>query len=427
MSKTLVKYSREIRQTLDQLTGNCTDKKYLVAVSGGADSVFLARILNALKLNMALAHVNYHQRGKESDADEKFCLALAKELGCKLFTRSFSNKTLAKSSSFQEQARDFRYSFFNEVMEKEKIDYIVLAHHANDQAETVLLQLFRGATVNGLGGMKMEDGKKLRPLLNITKDEILDALKSEGWRWREDKSNAISDYNRNFIRNKVLPLVEKRWPGIVQTLVKNASIIQEQAKVLKAINTVSFSFDKDFIVKRKDIFDSPVRLNFMKALHENGFDKKSVAKILLAKPETESKTFSSKQGILVIKSEEIAFYKEKPGQAILLNKGSNWVVKGIDLSFLKETEEYINAVSIKGGLNLRCWNSGDKFRPLGMKGFKKVSDFLTGLKLNSVQKAKVMVLEDEEKVVWLVGFRIDDRVKIEQGQTKKILHLRAEK
>lgn len=427
MSKSLVKYSKEIRQILNQLTSNCTDKKYLVAVSGGADSVFLARVFHELKLNFSLAHVNYHQRGKESDGDEKFCLALAKELGCKIHTCSFNAKGSKKGTSFQEQARDFRYTFFNEIIKKEKIDYIVLAHHANDQAETILLQLFRGAAVDGLGGMKMADGNKLRPFLNIPKDEILSALKSEGLFWREDKSNASSDYNRNYLRNEIIPIIEKRWPGIVQTLVKNAILLQEQAHVLKSIKTVSFNFDADFIVKRTDLSDASTRLNFMKALQEHGFDMKSVAKLLAANPDSASKTFASKHGTLVIKSDQIAFYTEKQNKAILTNKGNKVIVKGIELSFLKNLEEKINASSIKGNLNLRHWKSGDKFKPLGMKSFKKVSDFLTDLKLNSVQKAKVMVVEDEEKLVWIVGLRIDERVKLEQGLTKKMIHLKAEK
>lgn len=395
---------------------------FLLAVSGGPDSVLLAHIFHHLKLSFSIAHVNYGLRGKDSGADERFVEALADTLDVSCFIKKAPiKKTNAGGKSIQMQAREIRYAFFDAIL-KEQNSILVLAHHANDQVETVLLNFFRGCGIDGLTGMKTMEGKKLRPLLNVFKNEILAALEEKKIPYRTDKSNKKDDYKRNFLRNRVVPQLQEKWPGIVNTILENTERLNLVANALHQQKTTKhILFDKDFSLNTTELSaDLLLAETFMKQAVQNGFHLKELRKLLQNKKNNETKKLVGKTGQIERKGPQLNFILNKPTgtPAALDIKGNQISIKIPATGFLRHAQERINAHTIKGPLQLRLWKNGDKMVPLGMKGFKKISDLLTDLKLSTSQKNQVYVLCDQEKIVWLVGFRIDNRVKL-NGKEKK--------
>lgn len=390
-----------------------------MGVSGGPDSVLLAHIFHTLNLPFCIAHVNYRLRGNDSEADEQLVKKLAQKFKVKCFVyRAKKQELEKKGASLQMLARDLRYRFFEKVAQQEKTDYTVLAHHANDQVETVLLNFFRGCGLDGLTGMKVLDQKKFRPLLTVKKETIEAALKEKKIAFRLDRSNLEDDYKRNFLRNTILPKLEKKWPGIQQTVLDNVQRLDSAAKALASVKPKAIDFNQNFILDIKTLGTDAVFMDhFKKQMVQAGFDLKEIEK-LLRNTSTETKKISGPRGQLEKKSGQLRFVttvstNKKP---TLHKKGNRVSVDIPNLGCFKSLAEEIDATSIKGKLVLRPWQAGDKMMPLGMKGFKKVSDLLTDLKLPLSLKQQVYVLHDTEKIVWLVGFRIDERVKLKDSK-----------
>ena len=182
------------------------NEKLLLAISGGVDSVVLAHLLKEENYNFSFAHCNFKLRGKESEKDEAFCRKLAKKLNVKFYSHQFNVAEYKNENKISTQmaARDLRYNWFNEVLKKEKLDFILTAHNANDVIETFLLNIVRGTGINGLKGIKQVNGKVLRPILHIKKEKILHYAKKNKIKFRLDKSNLEAKYERNFIRLKVI-------------------------------------------------------------------------------------------------------------------------------------------------------------------------------------------------------------------------------
>lgn len=411
-----------IRKTVEQLledhVKDTRQKHYLLGVSGGPDSVLLAHVFHALGLKFSMAHVNYGLRGKESDADEAFVKKLAHELNVQCFVKKavVLNK---KGESLQMQARALRYAFFESLMQKEKCHVLVLAHQANDQVETLLLNLFRGCGIDGLTGMKVWDDKKFRPLLAINKNTVLDALHDKKIKYRTDSSNAKNDYKRNFLRNQVVPLLEKKWPGIEKTLLENIQRFTSAAKALEQKTNYHFGFDQNFVIDLHQLNTNAILANtFKKQAVKAGFKLDPLQKLLNNKtPGT--KNLSGKTGRLEKKGQTLRFMvnHEQEELPALEIKGNQVSISIPQKHVLRSLNEEIDARSIKGPLKLRPWQTADRMIPLGMKGSRLISRMLTDLKLPLSEKKQVQVLCDNEKIVWLVGFRIDERVKLKDRKT----------
>jgi tRNA(Ile)-lysidine synthase len=426
MSNTFAQLKKTVSVFLHDHVAGCQHARYLLAVSGGGDSVLLAHLFHSLNLEFGISHVNYGLRGSESDADAVFVKNLAKKFNVPFHFKKVHAKALkAKGESIQMLARDVRYAFFEDLLRDEGYDCIVLAHHGSDQVETVLMNLFRGCGTDGLTGMDAVNEKKIRPLLSIAQAEIKKALKEKRIRFRTDSSNLKNDYKRNYLRNVVIPAIEKQWPGVEKTMLRNIENFTSAALVLSGNKQDHIDFSSPFTFRFSEL-NEVAKANFVKTAHANGFQA-TVLKKILKKQSGESKLLKGKSGLLEIKHDRILYMPQnsQTHEPVVKIEGNDLIVSGIDTGFLNRLSECISLRSIKGKPVLKKWGAGDKMMPLGMKNQKKISDLLTERKLTLSQKKNVYLLHDDEKALWLVGFRIDERVKLTgRENSNEVLNLR---
>ncbi|MCX7761993.1 MAG: tRNA lysidine(34) synthetase TilS [Candidatus Kryptonium sp.] len=431
--------------------------KIIVAVSGGVDSIVLLDLLNELKnqlkLELIVAHFNHKLRGEESDEDENFVKAFASQLGLECYVRSEDTREYCKTKkiSIQEGARELRYNFFETLRLLKGFDKIAIAHNANDNAETVLLNLFRGSGVSGLAGIQVKRGNIIRPLLFATRDEIETYASEKGLPYRIDSSNFKTAYRRNYIRLKLLPLISENInPAIIETLNRTAQIFSELSEfvryeVSKIINFITieenpgkvlidihrlksylFFIQESVIISAIETFFNE-RIDFAKVLAVlNLIDSTPGSSIAISK---NLYVYRDRQYLVFLRKPEFAeteiYTYVHPGEKFETNFFifSSEFVKKEEVQFNRDSQiEYIDADLIADELILRNWQPGDWFVPLGMKGRKKISDFLIDLKIPVYDKKKILVLESEGKIVWVCGLRLDDRFKITDS-TQKILKI----
>jgi len=430
--------------------------KVLVALSGGADSVFLLHFFLKFKkrlgIDISAFHLNHNLRGKDALDDEKFCRALCEEKNVELFVISEDVKSFAKQRklSLEEAGRTIRYERLNEIAGKNAFTKIATAHNAGDNAETVMLNLIKGAGLRGLSGIPFKRDKIIRPILILNAEEIRDYLKKLKISYRVDKSNLSSGYERNFLRNEIFPRLKKKLnPRLEQKILSSSMIIRElrsfiekqiflmeQAAIkfssgelrisLKRLGNFDTSLWKEFLktsVEKKIGIDLSVdNINALVKLVSNQTGKKaSLPKkfaafkdrnFLLVKPIKPGLEKSSKKIIRV--NEEVQLNDHK----LSIRLVNNADVKKSQ----KKSVEFISADYLSTSFQLRKWKAGDRFHPLGMKGSKKISDFLTDEKIPPGRKKEQLVLTNSGKIVWVLNLRIDDRFKI-TPDTKKVIKL----
>ncbi len=454
MVKDLINRFREFVQKNKLISPN---DKIIVAVSGGVDSVVLLDILNELKnqlkIELIVAHFNHKLRGVESDEDEEFVRRFASNLGLECYVRSEDTKEYCKRNkiSIQEGARELRYNFFETLKLLKGFDKIATAHNANDNAETVLLNLFRGSGVNGLAGIQVKRGSIIRPLLFATRDEIEAYANEKGLQYRIDSSNLKTSYRRNYIRLKLLPLISENInPGIIETLNRTAQIFSElsefiQHEVSKITKFIAIEENPEKVLVdiqrlksylyfiQESVIISVVetffkeRIDFARVLSVlNLIDSTPGSSVMLS---GDLLVYRDRQHLVFLRKREFTeaevFMYVHPGEKYETDYFvfSSEFVKKEDINFNPDTHiEYIDADLIADELILRNWQPGDWFVPLGMKGKKKISDFLIDLKIPIYDKRKILVLESEGKIVWVCGLRLDDRFKITDS-TNKILKI----
>ena len=430
----------KIQNIIDQFIPELEGKKFLLAVSGGLDSVVLTHIFHKLRLNFAVAHCNFHLRASESDGDEKFVRDLATKLDALYFTVDFDTKKFAdeKGISIQMSARDLRYSWFKEIISKNKLDYIVTAHHKNDLIETFFINLIRGTGTEGLAGMKVVDKNIFRPLLSITKEEILNYANENNLQWREDSSNQNNEYLRNKLRLDILPLFKELNPSFDYTMGENIyrinearllyqDIIEEKVKTFLVKNEFGFQLNLKQLAKEK----TP-SLILYEILKNFGFNYSTVTDILSDHHAQAGAKFFS------------ATYRVVDHRGTLLI--TRLAPKGIDLytidDFVDKIElpiplkfqllpapiqiepikslAYLDMESFTFPLTIRKWHEGDVFKPFGMNGRKKLSDFFIDQKFSLVEKENTWLLCSADKILWVIGHRLDDRFKV-TDETKTAL------
>lgn len=427
--------------------------KVLIALSGGPDSVlalhFFRKFKKRFKIDIAAVHLNHKLRGKDSEKDEKFCKDLCEQLKIEFISTQVAIEELKSKSkkSIEEIARNERYKFFDYASTKLHVDKIITAHNQDDNTETVLLNLIKGTGTKGLAGIPLRRGKIIRPLLCLNKSEILDYLKQSKLKYRKDKSNDENEYQRNIIRNKVIPIIQSEInPSLNETVFRTSNnlrflstVISKQAKIY---------FDKyvdqkeDLVNIKLNLFrevetlfvDEVIKLSLEKFL-QNSVTSKDIAKIRslyeyqVGKEVKFRRTFRAIRErdaveISKSKSSKIEDRKIKAGQKIQL--GSKWLsistVKNSRFIMSQPGCEFVSINVQHPTFTLRRWKEGDKFKPLGMKNFKKVSDFLTDLKIPASNKKEQLVLTYRNQILWVVGLRIDERYKI-TSQTKRAIKL----
>lgn len=436
--------------------------RVIVACSGGPDSVALLYLLNQIKgkynLKIYVAHIDHKLRGRESDEDEKFVRNLAKELKFSFYTKSFDIKKIAKKKklSIEECAREVRYDYLNKLASRIRATKIALGHNADDQAETVLMRLIRGAGSLGLSGIPPVSGKMIRPLLDIKREEIEKFLKEYKLPFRIDSSNLRKDYLRNRIRLELIPYLRNKYnPNIVEVLNRTALILSAQENYLRKV--ISRIFDKLSIKGKGKIsldldqlfnYDLSLRREMIRLAIEKtggvsfraGFEE--IEKILsLAQQRKSGKRFFLNRSMLAeVSSDFLNFYrleKRKKALSIILpgtvksdsfgiSLDSRLIPRGNLPKKLRSDDQmaaYLDWDKLKPPYILRNPGIGDKFRPLGMKGTKTLKSFLTDLKVPRYEKDKVMVLTSRDEILWVIGYRIGDKFKV-TGATKKVLKLR---
>ena len=425
----------------------------LVALSGGPDSVFALHFLlkykKKFRIEISAFHLNHKLRGRESEGDEKFCSLLCASLGVSLFSESADIKKLsyASKTSIEETARGVRYRRLEELARIYRFDKIVTAHNSNDNAETMLLNLFTGCGLHGISGIPARRSNIIRPLLSITKEEILEYLKENKIKYRTDSSNLSDDYKRNFLRNRIIPHLKKEFNPLLEDALFRSSRIFEQGKnSLDRIAEELLSKEAHFSAGRVSInissFTNSVELlgAMLRSAIQREFSKEltfedyALVKELLNKQTGKRVHLSS--GLVALKERErIEIFR--PGKALddefRLKIGENIEIGGFRIGIENgaieegnrknfEKSELIEADNTDDIFILRKWKSGDKFIPLGMKGFKKISDFLTDAKVPSSEKRNRLILLNRNNIVWVCGLRIDDRFKI-TDKTKKTVRL----
>ena len=412
------------------------DGLHVVALSGGADSVALLRILCDLGYHIEAAHCNFHLRGEESNRDEKFVKNLCQKLELKLHLIHFDTAEYASlhQVSIEMAARDLRYSYFRQLRDDIKAETVCVAHHRDDAVETLLMNLLRGAGIHGLTGIRPRNGHIVRPLLGVSRQEILGYLDSIGQDYVTDSTNLQPDVLRNKLRLQQIPLLEKLFPGSSDNIARSAYYLTEAEKVYNAeiARHISlFSFHLPLSTLREA--PSPLCL-----LHEwlspYGFNRSQIDQILTCMDGESGREFTSSTHTLVIDRDRLVVEPiSTPIKPLVIPETGSYrlsddlclkveITDNISISKLADCAT-IDKEKILFPLTVRPVQSGDSFCPFGMEGHKLVSDFLTDQKLSLLEKRRQLVVTDDTgAILWLVGLRTDNRFRV-TPQTTTILRL----
>ncbi|MCA0429414.1 MAG: tRNA lysidine(34) synthetase TilS [Bacteroidetes bacterium] len=415
----------------------------LIAVSGGVDSVVLVYLLHKLNYNIALAHCNFCLRDEESDDDEQFCVKLADKLSLKIFTKKFNTNQYIKKHKvgIQEAARNLRYQWFNELLQKHQYKFLITAHHANDQIETFFINTFRGTGLKGLTGIPNAKNSIVRPLLPFTKKEIIEYAKSNKLKYRTDLSNLEDDYLRNFIRLQILPKIKTKIPQIETRMLQNILILQSEFNVLNDLV-------EDKKAEYKLTINKPIKISIKQLLAEkhlhfvthhlfqqfnlSSTQIENIISCITPKVITGKKFNTSSHNIVIDRSVIVVEPIIKTFESIVLTSENelyeNNLFKITSLNKTKKpvnTELVIDKNKLIYPLTVRNAKVGDKFVPFGMKGFKLLSDFLKDLKLNLLEKQKTLLLiNGNNEIIWVIGHRTDNRFKIENWDSESLIKIK---
>lgn len=420
-----------------------TSGKYIVALSGGADSVALLLLLRTLGYCVEAAHCNFHLRGAESDRDENFVKNLCDRHDVPLHLVHFDTKEYASlhKVSIEMAARNLRYAWFNQLASDIHADGICVAHHRNDSVETLLINLLRGTGIHGLTGIRPLNGNIIRPLLCLSRAEIEQYLHSIGQDYITDSTNLVDDVVRNKIRLNIMPLLREINPSADECIQQTAERISDAIAVYDnaieaSVKRVSYSKDNCLHI---DIFKlisepSPECVLF-KMLSSFGFSPSQIENISSNLYLPTGSIFSSSNYDLLFDRGEIVVCEKQapmkpfkiPEPGIYVSRGTRWRVQQVqvDDTFTISRDSdvaTIDASRVKFPLTIRSVDNGDRFIPFGMKGSKLVSDYLTDRKRSVFEKkSKLVVADSEGDILWLVGERTDNRFRIDDNSKEALI------
>lgn len=414
------------------------NKKLLLATSGGLDSVVMAHLFNELDYPIALAHCNFQLRGLESFGDQNFVQDFSANNNIPLFLTQFDTEAFAKDYKLSTQvaARDLRYNWFYELLDTENYDYILTAHHADDNIETFLINLSRGTGLEGLVGIPEQNDKIIRPLLHFSREEIANYAKENNIQWREDSSNASDKYLRNKIRHDLVPLLKELNPHFITSFQKTQSYLQESQAMVEDASIMVYQQvvrqeENEIYFDLNQLLKLPNYTSYLyQWLHEFGFtawddvynlvDSQSGKQVFSA----EFRLVKDRNSLILspidfdTKKEEYFIDKEQEDVKIPLNLSFR---KVDDISILTNTTIFVDADKLSFPLVLRKWNEGDSFQPFGMEGkSKKVSKLFKDEKLSLIEKENVWILCSENIIVWVIGLRQDERFKIDNKTQNRL-------
>ncbi len=415
--------------------------RLLLAVSGGIDSVVMAKLCHQAGFTFGIAHCNFQLRGIDSEGDEIFVRELAQNYRVECHVQRFETKVFAKKEGISTQmaARELRYRWFEDLRRTHRYDYILTAHHQDDLLETILINLTRGTGLAGLHGILPKNGHLIRPLLFATRTEIKAFLTQHQLAWREDSSNASTDYMRNRLRHDVIPILCELNPKVSAAAAQLAervkaveNILEHQNNLLRTDIVQTDGPNQWIDIERLAQQIEP--LEFLAAqLNDFGFTYEQTRHIWARRNGQTGQRFFSPTHTLTLdrgrwlvhptqEHDNTVYQLEENDTEIGYAQGIlSWVKTEVDIIESNPVTAYFDADALRFPLRLRRWQPGDRFCPLGMKGKgKKISDFLVDAKVPSTLKNQIYVLESEGKIAWLVGFRTDERFKINKKTTKAI-------
>ena len=419
--------------------------RILLALSGGVDSVVLAELLLELGYTFSAAHCNFHLRGEESNRDADFVIKWAECNGVELFVQDFDTYGYMqeKGISLEMAARELRYSWFENIMQENQIDYLLTAHHADDSAETFFINLLRGTGIAGLHGILPKNGSIVRPLLFATRKSILDYAESKNIQFVEDSTNSETKFLRNKIRHCVIPVLKEISPDFDSIIRKNIERLRDTETIFRsAIEKVK---DEIIIREKENIKMSiaelqrlhPIGIYLYEILSDYGFNESVVNNVSMVLDAESGKRFYSKTHCLLKDREYLLIYpidKEEKETDYSIDAEITSIIEPFkakievlkDLNFIsvpkKANVAMLDMDLLNFPLELRHWKQGDSFVPFGMKKKKKLSDFFTANKYSLLDKERQWLLCSGNEIVWVVGKRIDDRFKI-SNSTKSVLKI----
>ncbi|HEY5461748.1 MAG TPA: tRNA lysidine(34) synthetase TilS [Hanamia sp.] len=456
----------------------------LLAVSGGADSVALCELCHQAGFRFGIAHCNFQLRGEESTRDEEFVISLGEKYGVEIFVKKFDTKEYAEQNkiSIQVAARELRYKWFDELINevsgvrfqvsgnsseqsgisnqqvadgvsylKPETSYLLTAHHANDNIETLLMNFFKGTGIKGLQGILPKQKKIIRPLLFAKREEILQFINENNLEFVEDSSNSSDKYTRNYFRHQLIPSIQKVFPQVEENLLNNL----ERFKEIEILYEQSIQFHKKKLIEQKGneihisvlklLKTKPLKTITYEIIKDYGFTSHQTGETLNLL-NSESGKFISSATHKIIRNRNwliIAPANTLEANHILINENDtkvdfelgeielkieNDIIRINDAQKAKNVFSKTNEIvmldlkNITFPLLLRKWKQGDYFYPLGMPGKKKLSKFFIDQKMSMTEKEKVWIIESNKKIIWIIGKRIDDRFKITE-KTKDTLYL----
>ena len=416
--------------------------KLVLAISGGIDSVVLAHVCKVLNFDFTLAHCNFSLRGEESDADEAFVINLGEELDAEVFTQRFDTGTYAKENkcSIQMAARELRYDWFAELAEQLNYDYILTAHHADDNLETFLINFTRGTGLNGLTGIPMINDNIVRPLLPFSRKTIERYANENNIKWREDSSNSGRKYLRNKLRHEVVPILKEINPQLLDSFQNTLENLNDTADIVaESLNAVTKRAIVDIDENRISYKVSELKkVNNSKAyvfeiLKDYGFTEwNDIINLLDAETgkyvASNTHKLTKHRDLLILSDMRISVSNQ---QSKIISDGETHVKTPIgklifeDVIQISKSEKntiFVDKEKLQFPLELRLWQTGDVFYPNGMIGKKKVSKYLKDEKLKPSEKENTWVLTSNEDIIWVVGMRADNRFKIDDN-TNNILKI----
>lgn len=433
--------------------------RLIVAVSGGVDSVVLCELCYQAGFHFEMAHCNFQLRGQESQRDEQFVQSLGEKYKTKVFVKKFDTEQYVRENkvSIQVAARELRYEWFSELMTNDKnaelksqnskiksqhLTYLLTAHHANDNIETLLINFFKGTGIKGLRGILPKQQHLIRPLLFATRKEIESFAKENNLQFVEDSSNLTDKYTRNYFRHQVIPLVEKVFPHTEANLLDNVErfndidVLYRQAMNVHKKKLMEFYKNEVHIPVLKLLKSQPLTTIVFEIVKDYGFTPAQTQEVIhLLKSESGKYISSSTHKIIknrnwiiilpINTTEANTILIEETDEKIQFEKGTLEIKKinndNISIPSSNSTT-VLDSKEIVFPLLLRKWKQGDYFYPLGMNKKKKLSRFFIDQKLSVADKENIWVIESNKKILWIIGHRIDDRFKITE-RTKQVIKI----
>lgn len=417
----------------------------LLAVSGGVDSVVMAQLFKQAKYPFAIAHCNFGLRGVASDQDEDWVRDLAKQYQVNFYSQTFDTSVHARSRGISTQmaARELRYAWFQTLCEEHGFEQVATAHHSNDSLETALLNLTKGTGIAGLKGVAAVQGRYIRPLLFASKSDIIAYAKAEALSWREDSSNQKDDYQRNLLRNQVIPRLQKINPNLEVTFRSTAerlsqvgALLDEQVAILRQ-QLCSQQGDNYHIAVQVIQAKPWAPVVLWELLKPFGFHFAAIQRLLTHHSSTGAHIQSPSHYLFVDRGQWIITTCSSPTSSSVYNLKAdttkvdlpNYTIQCAQISqsqyqlVADKSVAALDQAQLHFPLTIRKWQSGDSFYPLGMQQRKKLSDFLIDNKVPRPLKAQAWVVTSQREIVWVVGYRIDDRFKI-TDRTEQVYELR---